>query len=48
MNDGVMWALKTSDLCDASDAMEINPMSIGVKALGTAPRRGDRTGAIFR
>lgn len=27
------------------DAVEINGMAIGVKALGTAPRRGERTGA---
>lgn len=27
------------------DAIEINDMAIGVKALGTAPRRGERTGA---
>ena len=27
------------------DALEINGMAIGVKALGTVPRRGERTGA---
>lgn len=27
------------------DAVEVNGMAIGVKALGTAPRRGERTGA---
>jgi regulator of ribonuclease activity A len=27
------------------DAIEINGIAIGVKALGTAPRRGERTGA---
>ena len=48
VNDGVMWTFKTSGLCDASHAAEINVMPIGVKALGTAPRRGGRTGAIFR